>query len=284
MRKLLFVGVLVLAMSGLALAQDFPKYEVFGGYSYLRSDLNNSSPFVSEYYAENGNLGTGNLNGFEASFTYNLNKWLGIKADFGGHFGKSNMAYGYDRHYIQDNDDYGDNYYDYTYTYREKGTADVKHYTYMFGPEFSYRGHSKVRPFAHALFGFSNVDVQKINVDFTQLDFYNQNYNESSYGYYYEGNVSGSFSNTAFAMALGGGLDLNVNKKIAIRLAQIDYIPTFRELKGTIRKIEERYDVSTPTDYTQGEWQYRYDNTETVKMPADRFNNLRFSAGVVFKF
>ncbi len=42
MRKLIFVGVLVLAMSGLALAQDFPKFEVFGGYSYLRSDLGNT--------------------------------------------------------------------------------------------------------------------------------------------------------------------------------------------------------------------------------------------------
>ena len=46
MRKLLFVGVLMLAMSGLALAQDFPKYEVFGGYSYMRSDLNNTTSWL----------------------------------------------------------------------------------------------------------------------------------------------------------------------------------------------------------------------------------------------
>jgi hypothetical protein len=283
MRKLLIVGVLVLAMSGLALAQDFARFEVFGGYSYLRSDLNNSSPFVSEYYGSDGNLGTGNLHGFEAAFTYNLNKWIGIKADFGGHFGKSNMDYSYDREYQQSNVN-GESYTDYVQTYRQKGNADVRHYTYMFGPEFSYRGNSKVRPFAHALFGFSKVDVQKMNVDWTRLDFYYQNGNSSEYGYYYEGNVAGSFSNTAFAMALGGGLDLNVNKQIAIRLAQIDYLPTFREFKGTISETEDRWNVSTPTDLTEGEWQYSYNNIETIKMPTDRFNNLRLSAGIVFKF
>lgn len=72
-------------------------------------------------------MGTGNLNGFEASFSYNLNKWLGIKADFGGDFGKTDMDYSFDRAYTQDNEYYGNNYYDCTETYREKGNADVKH-------------------------------------------------------------------------------------------------------------------------------------------------------------
>ena len=46
MKKLIFVGIVMLAMSGLALAQDFPKYEVFGGYSYMRSDLGNSTSWI----------------------------------------------------------------------------------------------------------------------------------------------------------------------------------------------------------------------------------------------
>ncbi len=69
MRKLLFVGVLVLAMSGFALAQDFPKFEVFGGYSYLRSDLNNNSPWwiMLSIMAAIAIWALGKLNGFEVS-------------------------------------------------------------------------------------------------------------------------------------------------------------------------------------------------------------------------
>jgi hypothetical protein len=32
---------------------------------------------------------------------------------------------------------------------------------------------------------------------------------------------------TSFAMALGGGLDLRAGKRIAVRLIQVDYTPTF---------------------------------------------------------
>jgi hypothetical protein len=32
---------------------------------------------------------------------------------------------------------------------------------------------------------------------------------------------------TSFAMALGGGLDLRVSKRIDVRLVQFDYTPTF---------------------------------------------------------
>ena len=283
MRKLLFVGVLVLAMSGLALAQDFPKFEVFGGYSYLRSDLNSNNPFVSEYYGDYGAAnGSGNLNGFEASFTYNLNKWLGIKADFSGHFGKSNIDESISNTNEEYNSYYGSTepYYQYSDSYKAKGTADVRHYTYMFGPEFSYRGNSKVRPFAHALFGVAKVDIQKLDVDWTELAQGTYANPVNDYSYYYIGNITGSFSKSSFAMALGGGLDINVNKKIAIRLAQIDYIPAFHAFKGNIIDSYNRY-LGTSAS---GEFDYGETRTRTVTLPAERYNNLRLSTGIVFKF
>ena len=90
MRKLVFVGVLMLAMSCVAMAQDFPKFEVFGGYSYLRSDLDSTTSFgiYSNSEGTNGKSGATNGHGFEVAFTYNLNKWFGIKGDFSTHWSR----------------------------------------------------------------------------------------------------------------------------------------------------------------------------------------------------
>ena len=57
--------VLLLGLS--ALAQDFPRGELFGGYSYNRSD-------------------GANFNGWGASITENVNPTFGIKGDFSGHY------------------------------------------------------------------------------------------------------------------------------------------------------------------------------------------------------
>ena len=66
----------------------------------------------------------------------------------------------------------------------------------------------RVRPFAQALFGVSlfrgfTSDIRA------------------------SGNVYTFDDATSFAMALGGGLDLRAGKRIAVRLIQFDYTPTF---------------------------------------------------------
>ena len=68
MRKLLLTVSFLLALPLVALAQDAPKVEVFGGYSYLNP--------------HNGD----DLNGWNASVTGNVNKWFGIKSDFSGYY------------------------------------------------------------------------------------------------------------------------------------------------------------------------------------------------------
>jgi hypothetical protein len=52
-----------------AMAQDRPKVEVFGGYSYFRAN--------PEHF---------NLNGWNALVTGNFNRWLGITADAAAHY------------------------------------------------------------------------------------------------------------------------------------------------------------------------------------------------------
>jgi hypothetical protein len=66
------VGVLLCVCSTAVFAQDFPKAEIFGGYSYA------SMPLLSS---------RDNANGWNASATVNLFKWFGLTSDFNGLYG-----------------------------------------------------------------------------------------------------------------------------------------------------------------------------------------------------
>lgn len=139
----------------LAMAQNVPKAEVFGGYSWAG----------------------GNFHGWNSSVTGNVTKRFGIVADFSGHYGNE-----------------------------LEGSILVKKdaYSFLFGPRFSARG-KRLTPFVYALFGATR-------------------FHESA-------TVSGqklSDSDTGFSSALGGGLDVKVNDRVAIRAFQIDYFrPNF---------------------------------------------------------
>ena len=81
----------------------------------------------------------------------------------------------------------------------EKITANI----YLFGPQFSYRGNKRVTPFARVLLGAATVK-SKASL----------------------GSQSLEFSETNFSYGVGGGLDIRVNKSMAIRAVQADYIRT----------------------------------------------------------
>lgn len=69
MRKIAFLAALFALFPLLAVAEETPKVEVFGGYQYTR--LNIDSTGLS-------------FNGWNASVTGNFNKYLGVAADFSG--------------------------------------------------------------------------------------------------------------------------------------------------------------------------------------------------------
>jgi opacity protein-like surface antigen len=149
---------LVICLVGLAAfttsAQDVPKAEVFGGYSWAG----------------------GNFHGWDSSITGNVNKCFGVTADFSGQYGS------------------------------ERGTVLVKQdaHSFLFGPRITLR-HKKYSPFAYALFGATR-------------------FHESA-------TIAGqklSASDTGFSSAVGVGLDVTVNDRVAIRAFQIDYFrPNF---------------------------------------------------------
>jgi hypothetical protein len=150
MRKLVGLLALVLLATVSALAQNDSKLDVFGGYSYLHVPAT-ASP-------------SQNTNGWEAQATINLTKYLGVTADFDGHYGDVFRMGGYDNNFL-------------------------------FDPTIFHR-HDKVTGFAHLLFGGSRAGAH-------------------------------GFSETAFAWAIGGGVDWNLKKRLAIRLGQFDYLPTY---------------------------------------------------------
>jgi opacity protein-like surface antigen len=72
MKRLALLCGALLLFSGIASAQDSPKIEAFGGYSYLRVNPGFDAP------GENFNGGSGSL-------AYNFTPMLGVVADFGGY-------------------------------------------------------------------------------------------------------------------------------------------------------------------------------------------------------
>jgi opacity protein-like surface antigen len=75
--------------------------------------------------------------------------------------------------------------------------------SYLFGPRFSIRKARRVTPFVHALFGASHLS--------TRETFFGQ---------------TTTASDTGFGMVLGGGLDVRLNDRVAIRAFQLDYLRT----------------------------------------------------------
>ena len=72
--KLLALAVLVvLTLSPVAEAQEAPKVEVFGGYSYLNFDTVGVTDRL-------------NMQGWDASADFSVYRWFGVEGDFSGHY------------------------------------------------------------------------------------------------------------------------------------------------------------------------------------------------------
>ena len=76
-KYIVMLGILLMAALPLLAQDDFPRGQVFGGYSYLSVDTSGLS-------------GRKSLNGWNGQGSVNFNKWLGITGDFGGYYGSPN--------------------------------------------------------------------------------------------------------------------------------------------------------------------------------------------------
>ena len=154
-RKVLHSICLVCLTFVSAMAQDAPKVEVFGGYSWAG----------------------GNFHGWNTSVTGNVTKGFGITADFSGHYGSEvagPLLINQDAH------------------------------SFLFGPRYAFRG-KRFTPFVYGLVGATRFHETAVIAGVRLHE-----------------------SDTGFSSAVGGGLDIKVNERVAVRAFQIDYFrPNF---------------------------------------------------------
>lgn len=157
-----------------------------------------------------GNLGSVDLNGFDTSIAGNFTRHVGVVGEFGFYrTSLSNIA--------------------------TLGTAsgDAEVLTFLTGPRVVlHRG--RIEPFVQGLFGAARASASATTIPATT----------TATTSLLSGFTSGQ-AGYAFAYALGGGVDLRLNRNIAIRLGQIDYLG--------------------------------------ANVNSQQLNNFRYSAGIVFR-
>ena len=121
MYRIMFSLVAAFILCGLALAQDAPRGEIFGGYSYLNVDYQSGVASSSPVPRQSSN-------GWEISPAFSVNRWFAVEGDVAGYY-KNNvpLIFGLPN-------------------------ADLHDYSFTAGPRFNYRAGSATA-FVHALAG-----------------------------------------------------------------------------------------------------------------------------------
>jgi hypothetical protein len=186
-KKWMLLGAVTCLLAIAAAAQDAPKAEITGEYSYVR--FNPTLPALQNK----------NLNGGGVDLSFFVRPTIGFKAEllfYGGQtytttFPATNTSAGFIP----------------AGTYSANGTLK----TYLFGPIIKRRW-KRVEPFGEVLFGVAHVDAY---ANLSKLISVTPGSTLHAQG-----------NQNPFAMAVGGGLDLPLSHVIAVRLFEVDYLLT----------------------------------------------------------
>ncbi|MBI1749015.1 MAG: hypothetical protein HYR55_20890 [Acidobacteria bacterium] len=168
------IGFLTVANHPVWGQSDYKNGKVFAGYSYARIPTI-ETPFLSH---RNGN-------GWNFSVSANINRFLGVTADFGGQYG--NLPSG-------------------TYAGRPISLS-LRFHEFLVGPRLMTHNGS-VTGFAHFLMGGVRRSIGVFSASAPD----GSSIRSTGYG------------KNEFAMGFGGGLDINLNNRFALRAAQVDDI------------------------------------------------------------
>ena len=187
MTRFFLLLLVALICAPAALAQDYSHYEFYVGYAYERAN-NNADRFDKN--------GTVSCNGALVDFRSERASYNGFAVEFNQnvtrHVGIVTSFSG-----TYDTTGYFDQRSGRTFN------ARVQRYDLLAGPRYNWRA-SGVTPFVHGLFGVAYMRAKFDNSLVPQVN-----------------------SDTAFAMALGGGLDVHAGEHLDVRVIQLDYVPTF---------------------------------------------------------
>ncbi len=198
----LFAGIFAFAQS----SDDYHKGEFSAGFSHNEVETGVRDNTYNDYTTSNIRSffdKRQGFNGFEVSGVGNVSRYVGFKGDFSANY---------------------KNYYFGTSDYLSNGISDqykVKAavYNVLGGVQIkdNAKDGARFRPFGHALVGFAHGRTELDNSFFssafcqqTGVDCRNNDLN----------------SDTGFAAAFGGGIDIKATDRFSIRAIQIDYNPT----------------------------------------------------------
>jgi opacity protein-like surface antigen len=232
-QRIFFLLVTLLVCAPLGLAQnDEPKVEVFVGISAIgaqnaltNKDIKTFDGLTPAQFKA--------LAGFELLDNERYIPGYGFEANvtryFSKHVGLSGDFSGY---YRRANARVADTLF----------KADHSIYYVMGGPKVKLLNEHRANIFFHALAGAAHTTV-----------FYRENTNTNP--------ITANDSSTRFAMALGGGIDLRLSKRISARVFQMDWVP----MLGKDRRVTAS------------------DGTVIDIIGRAQQGNFRLSAGLVFK-
>lgn len=194
MKKLIGLLCLTFVLCLSALAQnaavedEYEKNEFYVGYSNQQGD----------------GLRGQTSHGVQGSYVRNVSRYLGIKGDFSAVFQNNNFR----RTTIDLNGNQQ------TFNFQDKNSR----YTFLGGIQIKDNAsQARFKPFVHALAG---VAVSHSKFQLPTLICSGNNCSPS-------GVTTVSFNQTNFSAALGGGLDIKINKRLDFRAFQVDYNPIF---------------------------------------------------------
>ena len=202
-----------------AAAQVTPTAEVFLGYQYTRANSATNVPAFS-------------MNGGSGQFGVNFNKWIGFFMDMGAvHNGNISDL---------------------------RTDTTVSHY--LFGPRVSLR-YSRVRPYFQTLFGGAHLGTSVATSLLVPADFGaapsqpifipGQGNVPIGPGQPITGRLESS--QTAFGMAIGGGLDIKINRWVSFRPIGLDYFMTrFQNLRSLNDNNQHNLRYTTGFNFTFG--------------------------------
>ena len=174
---------------------DYKKGEFFVGYSNGQVDTGlDSGSSVRDFFRDRANF-----NGVNASGVYNVNRYVGVKADVSATFNGT----------------------EFSETFVEPGTGttysasfDTTNSLYNVVGGVQVKDNSRegsFKPFAHAMVGLGHVRTKLNDVVCTPVALCPV--------------VEDSFSENGFTGVFGGGMDFRLNNSIQIRAIQVDYNP-----------------------------------------------------------
>jgi len=221
--------VLITLLATFAFAQDAtPRVQVFGGYSLTYVDnggLSAQALYTGLRQSTSAFAVESNFHGWDAEAQYNVNRWLGIAGEVGGRQGTPLIS---------------------SRVGSLSGLPNATGYSFLAGPVFTFRNKSRLTPFVHALFGVDRSSLSASTISGLSFPL-----------------ATSATTYTDVAAALGGGLDIKIARRFALRLPQVEDL-------YTTHNLNKFYDSAFNTGLFEG--------------LATHEHNIRISAGIVVRF